>query len=320
MHPSGRAMRWLTNTQEGQQLPTASHDLRTYRPRNFRYGVDFMVAPSTNPPEYEAKIAVSQGKWWFERYDDWQELYARLAWDRNERVQQLITDGQRYLDIGCGFGDMLFLLRNRFDTLQGIDPVPVMLKQAIANFAEYNVSADIEIQIGCAEKLPFNDDIFDTVTMLDVYEHIDLECRGQALTEVMRVLKPGGELILVTPSRHVLRFWNVFDNVISLPIRLIRGRPIRLWAFVTKSFTEQFCTKSELLREVRTANLKATHFSRVGFYPAPETTGSVGIWLRFCWPYRLLRRCTTTLFNFLNMATILRQKMLIHCVKPTKSK
>ena len=55
-----------------------------------------MVATLTNHPEYQAKISVSQGKWWSERYGEWQQLYARRVWNRNERPQQLVTGGQRY--------------------------------------------------------------------------------------------------------------------------------------------------------------------------------------------------------------------------------
>lgn len=273
-----------------------------------------MLALKTSPPEYERKIVRSCGTWWFERYEDWQHLYARLVVDRNDLVQQLVTDGNDYLDIGCGFGDMLFLLRNRFGTLHGIDPAPVMVEKAKKNLSG-NAIFNAKVHCRSVEALPFEADTFDTVTMLDVYEHVDPESRADALREVHRVLRPGGELLLATPSRRALRFWNVVDGVLSLPFTIFRRQPIRIWKFVTKSFTEEFCSRNELFGDLSRANFEATHFSRVGFYPAPEKMGLTGGWLRRCWSWPKLYTCTDIAFRICRSISIWRQKMVVRCVK-----
>ena len=53
---------------------------------------------------------------------------------------------------------------------------------------------------GTATALPFFDHSFDAVTLFDVIEHIDDDARAAA--EVKRVIKPGGTVLLTTPSEH----------------------------------------------------------------------------------------------------------------------
>ncbi len=53
---------------------------------------------------------------------------------------------------------------------------------------------------GTATTLPFSDDSFDAVTLFDVIEHIDDDAGAAA--EVERVIKPGGYVLLTTPSEH----------------------------------------------------------------------------------------------------------------------
>jgi len=57
--------------------------------------------------------------------------------------------------------------------------------------------------------LPFEDGYFDVVTMLAVFEHIDPVKLGTIVSEIGRVLKPGGMYILTTPAawtHHLLLF------------------------------------------------------------------------------------------------------------------
>ena len=51
----------------------------------------------------------------------------------------------------------------------------------------------------CGEKLPFPDDYFDLVLSHEVLEHVQDD--QQAINEILRVLKPGGRLILFVPNR-----------------------------------------------------------------------------------------------------------------------
>jgi hypothetical protein len=65
------------------------------------------------------------------------------------------------------------------------------------------------------------------------------------------------------------------DNILSLPLRLLRGEPLRIWRFVNKEFIEEFSSRRELSQAVQQAKFELNHFERVSFYPAPETNGTV---------------------------------------------
>ena len=101
--------------------------------------------------------------------------------------------------------------------------------------------------------------------------------RGRALAECKRVLRPGGRLIIVTPSRRVINAWAFVDNLLTLRgqriMRRKHGAPVRIFGTARKNYCEQFCTKRELIGDVRRSGLRVDHFERCSFYPAPERGG-----------------------------------------------
>ena len=96
------------------------------------------------------------------------------------------------LDAGCGSGFMLSQLHSLYDRGEGIDMSP----EAIA-FGQQFTKA--KLAVGNAEKLSFGEGTFDAVISTDAIEHIvdDLT----SLKEARRVLKPGGTLVVYTPSK-----------------------------------------------------------------------------------------------------------------------
>lgn len=100
--------------------------------------------------------------------------------------------GETYLDVGCGTG---LILRHLPQGSTGIDLNPRHLARA----KTYVPSAHL-VQSD-AEHIPFEDNSFSTVICTEVLEH--LVHPRQALSEIFRVLQPGGRLIGSTP-RHAL--------------------------------------------------------------------------------------------------------------------
>ena len=71
--------------------------------------------------------------------------------------------------------------------------------------AESNVRSPIvEFVLGSGLNLPFEDSSFDTCVTYDVIEHIPIGTEKLFLSEIHRVLKPGGCLYLSTPNHHLL--------------------------------------------------------------------------------------------------------------------
>ncbi|MEK7149193.1 MAG: class I SAM-dependent methyltransferase [Patescibacteria group bacterium] len=97
----------------------------------------------------------------------------------------------RILDIGCGTIP-LFLLNTEFREKYGIDPsVRISDKQKNVYLQKYDIEE--------GGTLPFEDNFFDTVTMLAVFEHIEQSKLPGTMREIKRVLKPGGVFIMTTP-------------------------------------------------------------------------------------------------------------------------
>jgi len=115
---------------------------------------------------------------------------AEYAWLREALTAQ---PGGRVLDIGCGNGALLRALCD--DGLaqegQGVDASAAMIHQAQLRQAD---RAQLAFQTIDGPRLPFPDNHFDTVTSLLSWRYLDWDPR---LAEIHRVLRPGGQLLIV---------------------------------------------------------------------------------------------------------------------------
>ncbi len=226
---------------------------------------------------YENTWLAEMGQFWADRYPPGDAPYANLVHARNRRVSALIGSGESLLDVGSGYGDLLHLLRGRFKILRGVDPSARSCAMATFNLASRGVPNDFAFERAVAEDLSFPDASFDAAIMLDTYEHIEPANRDRALAEMRRVLRPGGRIILVTPSRRIINFWALIDNLLTLRGQRImhrkHGTPIRIFGTAKKDYCEVFCTSGALLADVRRAGLRIERFERCSFYPAPERGG-----------------------------------------------
>jgi len=105
--------------------------------------------------------------------------------------------GLRVLEVGCGPGGLLRLVRRRFPDvdLVGLDPDPAALARA-----RRAVGPAVRLDRGFADALPYPDASIDRVLSSFMWHHLDLADRPRAMDEIVRVLRPGGELHLVDLS------------------------------------------------------------------------------------------------------------------------
>jgi SAM-dependent methyltransferase len=94
----------------------------------------------------------------------------------------------KILSAGCGNGADVSVLRSRGYDAWGVDV--------------HDASACSHFQLASMTEAPFPDSTFDAVTALEVIEHIVGKDRGMASSEMMRVLKQEGWLIIATPNRR----------------------------------------------------------------------------------------------------------------------
>ena len=98
--------------------------------------------------------------------------------------------GGRVLDVGCGNGERLALLKTLGWNVKGIDPD----REAVEKAKQMGLDAD------CADPkaMDYPNDSFDAVISSHVIEHSPQPL--EMLAECARVLKPGGRLVVVTPN------------------------------------------------------------------------------------------------------------------------
>lgn len=103
------------------------------------------------------------------------------------------TKNKTVLDIACGTGYGIGLLRPNARFVTGVDVDPVA-----ANEARAECGANAAVLLGDGLGLPFADESFDIVTSFETLEH--LHERNKFLAELRRVLRPDGILLLSTPN------------------------------------------------------------------------------------------------------------------------
>ena len=101
-----------------------------------------------------------------------------------------LSPGARLLDVGCGTGRWLRRYRELGFSPVGVDATIGMLRIARSH------QTPCPLAVGLAYNLPFANDVFDCVSDVTVVQHIPYHLQPGALREMMRVLKPGGRMIL----------------------------------------------------------------------------------------------------------------------------
>ena len=111
----------------------------------------------------------------------------------------------RLLNVGCAHGPDFLLFRQGFD-LYGVDFSPEMLKFARKYSQKFGFAVNLSLADVC--HLPYPDETFDWAISVATYHHLrGKEEQQAALSELRRVLKPGGEAFITVWNRWQPRFW-----------------------------------------------------------------------------------------------------------------
>jgi ubiquinone/menaquinone biosynthesis C-methylase UbiE len=141
-------------------------------------------------------------------------------------------DGRRLLDVGVGTGHHLAQLRARGYEGAGIDGSTEMLEHARA------ANPDAELCRADVSSLPFDEAQFDLVVCVEVLRY--LEDPGPCVSEMARVLKPGGRCIATATPLFNLNGYALVNRVAPLA------------SFVRLTQLRQFFTTSRTLRSLFT--------------------------------------------------------------------
>ncbi|MCW8906593.1 MAG: class I SAM-dependent methyltransferase [Sedimenticola sp.] len=144
--------------------------------------------------------------------------------------QQLPVRGQQILELGCGRAWMTRQLAERFHPRQ-IIATEVDRIQHARNLLIDDLPT-VEFRLGGAEKIDLDDNSMDSVIMLKSLHHVPQPLMPQALSEVARVLKPGGLAYLSEPVyagdfNDILRLFNDEKMVREAAFEAIRDSVAR---------------------------------------------------------------------------------------------
>lgn len=118
-----------------------------------------------------------------------------IQYKKFNALADFITQGDKLLEISCEIGTMMFKLKDKFNSLTGID----INSQAI-EWAKHKYSniSNMEFITCKAEELPFTSEQFDYIICLDALEHYDYP--QIILRQVYKLLTPDGKFIVTVPN------------------------------------------------------------------------------------------------------------------------
>jgi ubiquinone/menaquinone biosynthesis C-methylase UbiE len=150
-------------------------------------------------------------------YDRWMDVYdRRMLGDGRERVCSRAV-GQT-LEIGVGTGLNLAFYPPDVE-LTGIDQSPGML--AVAGRRAEVLGRNVELRLGDAQNLDFPSDRFDTVVATLLLSTVPND--EQTAAEVWRVLKPGGQFLVLDHVRSPVRLVRWAERLVGVPMTRFAG-------------------------------------------------------------------------------------------------
>jgi len=186
---------------------------------------------------------------------------------RNLAARECLASGTKtFLDLGCGTGDLALTVSRiaaREAAIAGLDYSQPMLDRAVTKAHQRRIP--ISFIRGDAAALPFPDAALDCVGISFAFRNLTYKNPNtrQYLSEVLRVLRPGGRFVIVESSQPPSVIFNwIFQRHVRWFVRpsgmLVSGNP-GAYRYLSESVT-RFYTAPEAVRL-----LMETGFSQVAF-------------------------------------------------------
>jgi SAM-dependent methyltransferase len=149
------------------------------------------------------------GEAWSAVAVEWAELWGSFANPARYAILEAIgiRSGARVLDVGCGSGELLGMLRDAGAAVAGIDPAPGMIELARAR------AEAADIRVGVVESLPWPDASFDAVTAINALQFADDP--DAALAEIARVTVPGGVIAVANWAEAARNDIHVLEQAVA---------------------------------------------------------------------------------------------------------
>jgi 2-polyprenyl-3-methyl-5-hydroxy-6-metoxy-1,4-benzoquinol methylase len=127
-----------------------------------------------------------------------------------------------FLDLGCGDGKYYGWLRQ-----EGLDAANIHGVEASRTRVErcHAMGWSNVRFVAPGDQLPYADASFDVVNFMEVIEHVPADMVDGVLSEIRRVLRPEGVLMVSTPNYPIKRVYDVFDAVLHGKLQRLKDDP-----------------------------------------------------------------------------------------------
>tara|TARA_B100000315_G_scaffold218759_1_gene220241 strand:- start:2470 stop:3201 length:732 start_codon:yes stop_codon:yes gene_type:complete len=150
-----------------------------------------------------------------------------------KHLMNKLGDYSRHLDIGCGPGTFIGMLSNNRQSI-GID-----ISQKQIDYAQKQYGCDNHkfILFEKDSLLPFPNEYFDVITIIELIEHLNPDQCRLMIQEAYRILSPNGHILITTPNYSSL--WPVFEKVVNL-LTPVSYKDQHIFKFKRKSLINLF--------------------------------------------------------------------------------
>lgn len=158
---------------------------------------------------------------------------------RKKAIGYLKEKPQQILDVATGTADVALLMAKilRPQSIIGIDIANQMLDLGREKIQRQDLSGVIQLETGDSEQLRFTDNSFDAVTV--AFGVRNFENLEKGLSEMFRVLRPGGRVVILEFSKpHVFPFKQIYNAYFKYVLPLIgrlTSRDMRAYTYLFES-------------------------------------------------------------------------------------
>ena len=134
-------------------------------------------------------------------YDTTKNIYLAfffMIFPKNDYLKQILDQGIRFLDIGCGKGDLIVQLAKAFgkSTFVGVDPNSHGIEEAITKISKLGLEKQVTVESIGGENLQYNNE-FDIASMVVTLHEIKPEVRMKVVEKAYQALKSDGLLLIL---------------------------------------------------------------------------------------------------------------------------
>ncbi len=190
-----------------------------------------------------------------------------IQWRKKVRRHLSPFKPKKILDVATGTGDLAIeLSRLNPDQIVGLDIASEMIAIGDKKLLKKKLDALIKLQQGDSENLPFEDDSFDAVTV--AFGVRNFENLNKGLTEMCRVMKPNGQVVVLEFSKPkkvpFKQIYNLYFKYILPGFGKLISKNSEAYTYLPDS-VESFAEDKLFLQEMKSAGYKQVEQKRLTF-------------------------------------------------------